>query len=225
MEDDIEPVMVVDEDALREAETLLDEDANVVEFEAEKPATGIWAVMAAISRVIDAISGFFGKISQALVFAVFLVGILNVFLRYIGRGMGRQLTSNLWIEGQWYLFALIAMFGLAYGLRDGVNPRVDFWYADFSAKKKAAVDLTFHGFLLAFSVVGIRVIWPFFQRSYEQREGSPDPDGLARYPLKAVLLFAFGLFLLQVVSEIIKSLMAVAGRSGRLDRTTPFRVE
>jgi TRAP-type mannitol/chloroaromatic compound transport system permease small subunit len=173
-----------------------EDDANLVELVAAKPATGLWAVASSISRVIDAISGFFGKISQALVFVVFLVGILNVILRYVGRGMGKQLTSNLWIEGQWYLFALIALSGLAYGLRDGVNPRVDFWYADFSPKKKALVDLAFHGFLLAFSIVAIRVTYDFVKRSWEQREGSPDPDGLARYPLKAALLLAFALFLL-----------------------------
>ena len=146
-------ILAVDEDALREAEGLLDEDANLIAVEAEKPATGLWKVALGISQVIDKISGFFGKISQFLVFAVFLVGIFNVVLRYVGRAIGEQLTSNRWIEGQWYLFALIALFGLAVGIRDGVNPRVDFWYADYSVKKKAAVDLLFHGGLVAFSAV------------------------------------------------------------------------
>lgn len=215
----------LDEEAIAKAEALLDEDANLVEIEAEKPATGLWAVAAGFSRVIDAVSGFFGKISQALVFLVFAAGILNVTLRYIGRALGQQLTSNLWIEAQWYLFALIALLGLAIGVRDGVNPRVDFWYADFSVKKKAAVDLFFHWGLLAFSFVALRVSWPFVERSITNREGSPDPNGLARWPLKSVILLAFGLFLFQVISEIIKSSLTVAGRSGRTERSTPYRVE
>lgn len=218
-------ILAVDEDALREAEGLLDEDANLIAVEAEKPATGLWKVALGISQVIDKISGFFGKISQFLVFAVFLVGIFNVVLRYVGRAIGEQLTSNRWIEGQWYLFALIALFGLAVGIRDGVNPRVDFWYADYSVKKKAAVDLLFHGGLVAFSVVALRVSLPFVERSFNVREGSPDPSGLPRWPLKAIIIVAFALFLMQVISEIIKSLMTVAGRSGRLERSTPFRVE
>lgn len=215
----------IDEDAIKKAEALLDEDANLVEIEAEKPATGLWAVAAGFSRVIDAISGFFGKISQFLVFVVFAAGILNVTLRYVGRAIGEQLTSNLWIEAQWYLFALIALLGLAIGVRDGVNPRVDFWYADFSVKKKAAVDLFFHWGLLAFSFVALRISWPFVERSFTSRETSPDPNGLSRWPLKAVILLAFTLFLLQVVSEIIKSSLTVAGRSGRTERSTPYRVE
>ena len=186
--EDVGGVLDVDEEALREAEALLDEDANLVEIEPEKPATGLWRVALVFSKGIDAISGFFGRISQGLVFAVFLVGIFNVVLRYLGRGLGRQLTSNLWIEGQWYLFALIALLGLAVGIRDGVNPRVDFWYADFSPKKKAAVDLLFHWGLLAFSVVALQVTWPFVERSINSRETSPDPNGLARWPLKLSLI-------------------------------------
>lgn len=215
----------LDDESIKKAEALLDEDANLVEIEAEKPATGAWAVAAGFSRVIDAISGFFGKISQFLVFLVFAAGILNVTLRYIGRAIGEQLTSNFWIEAQWYLFALIALLGLAIGIRDGVNPRVDFWYADFSVKRKAAVDLFFHWGLLAFSFVALRISWPFVERSFNSREGSPDPNGLARWPLKAVILLAFALFLLQVISEIIKSSLTIAGRSGRAERSTPYRVE
>ncbi len=218
-------ILQVDEEALRESGALLDEGANLIRVEPERPATGLWALAALLSRGIDAISGFFGKISQVLVFFVFAAGILNVTLRYIGRAIGRQLTSNLWIEAQWYLFALIALLGLAVGIRDGVNPRVDFWYADFSVKKKAAVDLFFHWGLLAFSFVAVRLSLPFFERSFTAREGSPDPNGLARWPLKSVIILAFALFLLQVVSEIIKSLLTIAGRTGRVERSTPYRVE
>lgn len=215
----------LDEEAIAKAEALLDEDANLVETEAEKPATGAWAVASGFAKGIDSISGFFGLLSQALVFLVFVFGIVNVILRYVGRGLGEQLSSNAWIEAQWYTFALIALFGLAVGIRDGVNPRVDFWYADFSVKKKAAVDLFFHWGLLAFSFVAIRLSWPFVERSFNSREGSPDPNGLARWPLKGVLLFAFGLFLAQVLSEIIKSMLTLAGRSRHVERTTPYRVE
>lgn len=215
----------LDEEAVRKAESLLDEDANLIEIEPEKPATGLWAVAAGFSRAVDKVSGFFGRISQGLIFVLFAVGLINVVLRYIGRGIGQQLTSNTWIEAQWYLFALISLLGLAIGIRDGVNPRVDFWYANFSIKKKAAVDLFFHWGLLAFSFVAIRLTLPFVQRSFDNRETSPDPGGLSRWPLKAVLILAFALFLAAVVSEIIKSALTLAGRSGRLERSTPYRVE
>ena len=211
---------------MAEAEKLLDAQANlVVEAQAERPATGVWAVMQRSSQAIDALTGALGKISQALVLAIFLVGIINVILRYVGRGMEKQLTSNRWIEGQWYLFALITLFGLAYGVKEGINPRVDFWYASFSAKRKAVVDLCFHGFLIAFAIVGLRELWPFFQRSWDTRETSPDPDGLSRYPLKAMLVVAFVTFLLAVISEVFKNILVLASRSGRVDRSTPYRVE
>jgi TRAP-type mannitol/chloroaromatic compound transport system permease small subunit len=45
------------------------------------------------------------------------------------------------------------------------------------------------------------------------REGSPDPGGLARYPIKAAIPVAFALLFLQGVSELVKRLSVALGRA------------
>jgi TRAP-type mannitol/chloroaromatic compound transport system permease small subunit len=53
------------------------------------------------------------------------------------------------------------------------------------------------------------VLWsslPAVRNSWSIREVSPDPGGLPRYPLKAVILVCFGLLLIQAVSELIKEI-------------------
>ena len=42
-------------------------------------------------------------------------------------------------------------------------------------------------------------------------EQSPNPGGLARYPIKTVILVAFGMLLLQGISEIIKNAALLTG--------------
>ena len=46
-------------------------------------------------------------------------------------------------------------------------------------------------FLIPFSIFGLWVSWPSVHNSWVIREISPDPGGLPRYPIKAVILLAF----------------------------------
>ena len=61
-------------------------------------------------------------------------------------------------------------------------------------------------FLLPFTLFGLWVSWPPVRNSWAVREVSPDPGGLPRYPIKAVILLAFALLFLQGLSEVIKAL-------------------
>ena len=58
----------------------------------------------------------------------------------LGQFIGVQLTSNLFIEMQWYLYSLVFFLGFAYILENGINVRVDFIYANWSKKRKALLD-------------------------------------------------------------------------------------
>ena len=60
--------------------------------------------------------------------------------------------------------------------------------------------------LLPFSVFVLWVSWPSIRASWAVREASPDPGGLPRYPLKAVIIVAFVLLIAQGVSELIKDI-------------------
>ena len=168
-----------------------------------------------------AIDSFTDKLGQASAFCVMLTiatGFYNVIARYLGRLIEVKLTSNLFIELQWYLFSLTFLLGFSYVLKHGLNVRVDFLYTNWSAKTKAWVDLVGHAiFLTLFCIIGLYVTthpvlqsWGLLPNgSFGTWELSPDPDGLPRAPIKSMMLVAFGMLFLQTISEIIKNIAKI----------------
>jgi TRAP-type mannitol/chloroaromatic compound transport system permease small subunit len=55
------------------------------------------------------------------------------------------------------------------------------------------------------------VSWPTVRNSWGIREGSSDPGGLPRYPLKTFILVCFALLLLQGIAELIREIAALRG--------------
>jgi TRAP-type mannitol/chloroaromatic compound transport system permease small subunit len=53
--------------------------------------------------------------------------------------------------------------------------------------------------------------------SWNVREMSPDPGGLPRYPIKALILVSFVLLLMQAFSQIVKQVDVIAGNVPELD--------
>ncbi|MEK9161991.1 MAG: TRAP transporter small permease subunit, partial [Chloroflexota bacterium] len=93
-----------------------------------------------ISRGIDALTDFIGNhITDYIVLITIAVGFYNVVVRYTGRFTGVHLSSNVYIELQWYLFSMIFFLGFAYVLKHNVNVRVDFLYANWSERTRAWV--------------------------------------------------------------------------------------
>ena len=163
-----------------------------------------------LSSAIDRLNEVVGSLIRWLALAMVLVGAYNAVARYLAPHIGVSLSSNAYIDLQWYLFSLIFLLGAAYGLRHGVHVRVDVLYARLSVRRKAWIDLLGHVlFLVPFCLLMLRVAWPAVRNSWVIREASPDPGGLARYPVKAVILVSFALLLLQGISEIIKSARAI----------------
>jgi TRAP-type mannitol/chloroaromatic compound transport system permease small subunit len=136
-----------------------------------------------------------------------LLGAFNAVARYLGRFVGRSLSSNAYLEAQWYLFSLIFLLGAAYALQRDAHVRVDVLFARCSARVRSWINIL--GTILLLVPFCIFVIWsslPAVRNSWRIREVSPDPGGLPRYPLKALILVCFGLLLLQAVSELIKEI-------------------
>jgi TRAP-type mannitol/chloroaromatic compound transport system permease small subunit len=170
------------------------------------------------SKSIDAITDRLGQASAFCVLLTIATGFYNVVARFLGRFVGIKLTSNLFIELQWYLFSLTFLLGFSYVLKHGLNVRVDFLYTNWSDKTKAWVDLIGHTlFLTIFCIIGLYVTThPVLQSwgllpdgSFGAWELSPDPNGLPRAPIKSMLLVAFGMLLLQTLSEIIKNIVII----------------
>ena len=112
------------------------------------------------SRTVDAVSDFVGGIAVYLVLITVVIGVYNVGARFIGRYLGLQLSSNRFIELQWYLFSLVFFLGFAYIMQHGINVRVDFIYSKWPAKRRAHLDFWLNWIMiLPFCVIGVVQTW------------------------------------------------------------------
>lgn len=170
-----------------------------------------WSRLAA---AVDGLNEWIGRGVEWLALAMVLIGAYNALARYATRFTDLALASNALFELQWYLFSLIFLLGAAYGLNHDVHVRVDVLYGRLSVRGKAVVDLLGSVlFLLPFCVLMLWVSFPAVRNSWVIREVSPDPGGLPRYPIKALILVSFGLLLLQGLSQIMKQVVIL--RTGR----------
>ena len=164
------------------------------------------------SRAMDRLNERLGAAVAWLTLAMVLIGAYNAVARYLGRFIGRDLSSNTYVEAQWYLFSLVFLLGAAWALKRDGHVRVDVLYGRLPARARAWIDvLGTVLFLLPFCALMLFLCWPYVANSFAVREGSPDPGGLARWPIKGVMLIAFALLFLQGVAELARHLPAALG--------------
>ena len=123
-----------------------------------------------------------------------------------------DLSSNAWLEIQWYLFAAIVMLGASYTLRMNEHVRVDIVYTHLSERGKEWLDLVGTAFFLVPSMLVIA--WqslPFFLTSWQIQEVSGNAGGLLRWPVKILVPIGFTMVALQGISEIIKRAASLRG--------------
>lgn len=174
--------------------------------------------MTGFSRSVDRLSEGVGTLIRWLVLAMVLLGAFNAIARYVGRWIGVQLSSNAFIEGQWYLFSLVFLLGAAYTLKRGGHVRVDVVYAKLAPRTRAWIDLAGTVLLLLpFCVFGVVMTWPSVRNSWTLLEGSPDPGGLPRYPIKTAILVGFVLVFLQGLAWALRRVRAL--RHGAFEDT------
>jgi len=160
-----------------------------------------------LSTAIDRLNDRIGSVIQWLTLAMVVVGAVNALLRYATRYAGVSLSSNAFIDLQWYMFSLVFLLGAAWGLKNEAHVRVDVMYERLSVRARATIDLLGTAlFTIPFSILMLYVSWPPVRNSWSIWETSPDPGGLARYPIKTVIMICFALLLLQGISELIKKI-------------------
>lgn len=164
------------------------------------------------ASAVDRLNDRIGAFIRWLVLLMVVIGAYNALARYATRYTDVALASNAYIDLQWYLFSLIFLLGAAYGLNHDVHVRVDVLYSKLGRRGRAWIDLAGTVlFLLPFSAVMLVVSWPAIRNSWAIREVSPDPGGLPRYPIKAVILVAFVLLVLQAASQLVKQVATLRG--------------
>lgn len=164
-------------------------------------------VLLQISRAIDWFNHGLGRICNGLVMLACLVSAVNAMIRY-----AFDSSSNAWLEAQWYMFALIVMFGAGYTLQRNEHVRVDIFYMQLSERGRHWLEIL-GGivFLLPACLLFAWLSWPFFAQSFAIGERSSNAGGLLRWPIKFVLPGGFTLLALQGISEIIKHSAALRG--------------
>ncbi|MEN0061881.1 MAG: TRAP transporter small permease subunit [Myxococcota bacterium] len=157
-------------------------------------------------RLIDGITHWnvgVGHVVRWLLVIMVGIGSANAILRYASTSLGANLSSNGLIELQWYLFAAVFLLGAPYTLIRNRHVRVDVFYGRLSGRQQAWVDLGGTlGFLLPFSIFGVVTSWPLVRQSFAIGEMSPDPGGLLRWPVKALVPLAFALLALQSLAQL-----------------------
>ncbi|MGI9605789.1 MAG: TRAP transporter small permease subunit [Acidimicrobiales bacterium] len=169
------------------------------------------------------------KIAWVCGWMVFFAQLINVLTRYLNPAFERDILIGQMTSVAWQLFALMSLLGLNYGVRNQVNPRIDFWWAGWSDRTKAWLDFVMHTFFFIPFLYAMVVIlqgfaatalgqrrgdgsWPSGWRVWNTWEESPDADQLALGPIKALIFVGFIFFLLQVFAEVIKTGFVLAGR-------------
>ena len=149
-----------------------------------------------------------GKIAAWTVLLAALISAGNAFVRY-----GLDISSNGWLEIQWYLFAGIVMLGAPVVLRLNEHVRVDLIYGKLKGNGPVYVDL-FGLLFFLLPVIGL-LAWlsgPYFWNVYVSKEMSQNAGGLIRWPVVLTMPLGFALLWLQGLAEVIKRVAYLQGK-------------
>ena len=170
----------------------------------------------ALARAIDALNDRVGRAVAWLTLVAVLVSSGNAVSRY-----AFSLSSNAWLEIQWYLFSAIFLLAAGYTLKAGAHVRIDILYGRYSPRTRAWVDIAGTVFfLMPMALLILYLSWFMFMQSYLGDEISADAGGLIRWPVKLLMPAGFALLVLQGLSEIFKRVAFLRG-GPPLEETAP----
>ncbi|MBA4323754.1 MAG: C4-dicarboxylate ABC transporter [Rhodobacter sp.] len=161
----------------------------------------------AVSRGIDRVNAFIGKSVVWLILLAVLVSAANAVSRKLF-----DLSSNAWLELQWYLFGAAFMGAAAYTLQQNEHIRIDVFYGSRSRRTQHWIDLLGHiFFLLPFVVLMAWLLWPYTIQAFVSGQVSSNAGGLIIWPARAILLIGFIMLSFQALAEIVKKIAVMRG--------------
>jgi len=167
---------------------------------------------------VDWLNTQVGKSVIWLILASTVISGLNAVVRKVF-----NVSSNAYLEVQWYLFAGSFLLAAGYTLLNNEHVRIDVVSSHLSKRGQIWVDII--GFSFFLTPVCLAVLWfgvPFFLQGLRSGEMSGNSGGLIRWPVYAMIPAGFTLLLLQGWSELIKR---IAFLKGLIDDPTLKRVE
>lgn len=160
-----------------------------------------------LARLIDALNTAIGRTAMWLILVATLVSAGNALMRY-----SLDLSSNAWLELQWYLFAAVFLLCAPYTLLKNEMVRIDVVAGRLSRRTQVWIDVggTLF-FLLPMALMLTALSWPGFVQAFVREEVSSNAGGLVVWPARLLIPVGFALLALQGVSELIKRLVFLAG--------------
>jgi len=169
-----------------------------------------------LSGLIDRLNELLGKLTMWLVLAAVVISATNAIIR-----KAFDMSSNAWLEIQWYLFAGVFMLGVGYVLLKNAHVRIDFIASRLSKRTNAIIDLIgLIIFTIPLALILVDLSWPLFTRAFQSGEMSANAGGLIRWPVILMVPVGFAILALQGLSELIKRVAFLTGH-----RKEPFSVE
>lgn len=165
------------------------------------------AALLKLSRLIDALNEGVGKIIMWLILAAVVISASNAVMR-----KAFDISSNAFLEIQWYLFAAVFMLGSGYVFLRNGHVRIDFVSSKLSKRTNTIIDiLGIVVFTIPLSLILISLSWPVFSRAWVSGEMSQNAGGLIRWPVFLLVPLGFSLLAAQCVSELIKRIAFLRG--------------
>ena len=160
-----------------------------------------------LSRAIDAINERVGRTLAWLILGAVIISTVNAVIRKVF-----NISSNAWLEAQWYLFGAVFLGCAAYTFLKNEHIRIDIVSSKMSQRYRNTIELIGHiCFLMPLCLLMIYYGFPFFYASFRIGEMSTNAGGLIQWPAKLMIPLGFCLLFAQAISETIKRLAFMQG--------------
>src|SRR5690625_2906199 len=160
------------------------------------------------SRWIDRLNSRVGRAVTWLTLVVVLVSATNAIIRKL-----LHISSNAWLELQWYLFGAIFLLAAGYTFLKNEHVRVDVLSQRFAPRTQAKIEI--FGIIFFLLPACLLVFWlslPYFWQSLILQEGSSNTGALIRWPVKFLMPLGFALLFVAPTSQLIKSSAVLRGQ-------------
>lgn len=160
-----------------------------------------------LSRWIDRLNEWVGRSVAWLVLLAVVISAVNAVSR-----KAFSLSSNAFLEIQWYLFAAVFLLAAGYTLLRQEHVKIDIVLGRFSKRTQILVEcFGIVAFLFPFCWSVVSMVLPLVFKAYHTGEMSSSASGLIRWPVYALVPVGFSLLGVQGVSELIKRIAFLRG--------------
>jgi len=160
-----------------------------------------------LCSVIDALNTQVHRFARWLVLAAILISAGNALMRKLF-----SVSSNAYLELQWYLFSAVFLLSAGYTLLKGEHVKIDLIYGRLSRRTQVWIEIFGTlAFLFPFCLVTIYLAWPVFVSKFYNGETSASAGGLLFWPAWGLIPVGYALLLLQGLSELIKRIAFLTG--------------